>query len=130
MATVHLSIPAQPEHVRTVRLVASSAARRCGVDEEILDEVRLAVGEATARAVLRHRAARLGDPVKVDLSDDNDEFMVRVHERGVDDEESDGEMALALISALAPVSSLTDSTAGTVISMTWPIDPAGSIPSG
>ena len=55
MATVELRFTALPEHVRTARLVAVSLARRAGVDDETLDEVRLAVGEAATRAVGRHR---------------------------------------------------------------------------
>ena len=46
MATVELLFSALPEHVRTARLVAAAVARRAGVDEAVLDEVRLAVGEA------------------------------------------------------------------------------------
>jgi anti-sigma regulatory factor (Ser/Thr protein kinase) len=51
MATVELRFSALPEHVRTARLVAAAVARRAGVDEAVLDEVRLAVGEACTRAV-------------------------------------------------------------------------------
>lgn len=54
MPVASLRLPATPDQVRTARLVAAAAARRSGVPEEQLDEVRLAVGEATARAVLRH----------------------------------------------------------------------------
>ena len=43
--------PPCPAHVRTARLVAVAVARRAGVDEDVLDEVRLAVGEACSRAV-------------------------------------------------------------------------------
>ncbi len=39
MATVELRFSAQPEHVRTARLVAAAVARRAGVDEAVLDEV-------------------------------------------------------------------------------------------
>jgi len=48
MATVELRFSALPEHVRTARLVAAAVARRAGVDEAVLDELRLAVGEACA----------------------------------------------------------------------------------
>ena len=51
MATVELRFSALPAHVRTARLVAAAVARRSGVDEAVLDEVRLAVGEACSRAV-------------------------------------------------------------------------------
>ena len=55
MATVEVSFTALPAHVRTARLVATAVARRSGVAEALLDEVRLAVGEACSRAVEAHR---------------------------------------------------------------------------
>ncbi|MFD0854548.1 ATP-binding protein, partial [Actinomadura adrarensis] len=49
MATVELSFSALPVHVRTARLIVTAVARRSGVAEALLDEVRLAVGEACSR---------------------------------------------------------------------------------
>ena len=47
MPTVEVSFTALPAHVRTARLVATAVARRSGVDEALLDEVRLAeIGRA------------------------------------------------------------------------------------
>ena len=51
MSTVQLSFSPDPAYVRTVRLVAAAVARRAGVSDEVLDEVRLAIGEACTRAV-------------------------------------------------------------------------------
>ena len=53
MAHVELTLPALPAHVRTARLVGVAAARR-GLDDGLVDEVRLAVGEACSRAVGLH----------------------------------------------------------------------------
>jgi Histidine kinase-like ATPase domain len=47
-AAVTVTIARDPALVRTVRLVAASVARRAGRDEEFVEEVRLAAGEATA----------------------------------------------------------------------------------
>jgi hypothetical protein len=47
-AAVTVSIARDPALVRTVRLVAASVARRAGRDEEFVEEVRLAAGEACA----------------------------------------------------------------------------------
>lgn len=44
MSTVELSFSALPVHVRTARLIVTAVARRSGVAEPLLDEVRLAVG--------------------------------------------------------------------------------------
>jgi hypothetical protein len=45
---VVLEIAPDPALVRTVRLVAAAVARRSGLDEDLVEEVRLAVGEACA----------------------------------------------------------------------------------
>jgi anti-sigma regulatory factor (Ser/Thr protein kinase) len=78
VATVELRFSALPAHVRTARLVAAAVARRSGVDEAVLDEVRLAVGEACSRAVHLHRRYCPERPVTVTLVDDPEVFRVIV----------------------------------------------------
>ncbi|MFJ1800463.1 ATP-binding protein [Streptomyces sp. NPDC088180] len=78
MATVELRFSAQPEHVRTARLVAAAVARRAGVDEAVLDEVRLAVGEACSRAVGLHRSHGITEPVSVALTEEEKAFSIEV----------------------------------------------------
>jgi len=78
MATVELSFTALPAHVRTARLVATAVARRSGVDESLLDEVRLAVGEACSRAVEGHQLYCPGEPVRLALTDMAGRFEVEV----------------------------------------------------
>jgi anti-sigma regulatory factor (Ser/Thr protein kinase) len=78
MATVELSFTPLPAHVRTARLVATAVARRSGVDESLLDEVRLAVGEACSRAVEGHQLHCPAEPVRLALTDLADRFEVEV----------------------------------------------------
>jgi serine/threonine-protein kinase RsbW len=78
MATVELSFTPLPAHVRTARLVATAVARRSGVDESLLDEVRLAVGEACSRAVEGHQLYCPTEPVRLALTDLADRFEVEV----------------------------------------------------
>jgi anti-sigma regulatory factor (Ser/Thr protein kinase) len=80
MATVRLSFSPAPVHVRTARLVGVAVARRAGVAEELLDEVRLAIGEACTRAVALHRQYGLTDLVLVEMSDGGT-YVVRVIDR-------------------------------------------------
>ncbi len=51
MPQVELRIAARPALVRTARQVATTLARRVGLAGDVLDEVRLAVGEACSLAV-------------------------------------------------------------------------------
>jgi len=80
MATVRLSFTPAPAHVRTARLVGVAVARHAGVNDAVIDEVRLAIGEACSRAVALHRRYALADLVEVELSDE-DHFTVRVTDR-------------------------------------------------
>jgi hypothetical protein len=77
MGTVRLAFTPAPAHVRTARLVGVAVARRAGVADAIIDEVRLAIGEACSRAVAMHRRHALNDLIEVELTAD-DRFTVRV----------------------------------------------------
>ena len=78
MATVEVTFTPLPVHVRTARLAATAVARRSGVAESLLDEVRLAVGEACSRAVEAHLRHCPGQPIRVALTDDGEQFEVVV----------------------------------------------------
>ncbi|WKX71757.1 ATP-binding protein [Streptomyces sp. XD-27] len=149
MATVELRFSALPEHVRTARLVAAAVARRAGVDEAVLDEVRLAVGEACTRAVGLHRSSGVSAPVRVALIEEEKKFSIEVGDEaprstgagsataaghgattGGPDEaaaESDDEMGLAVISGLVDDVEVSTSAAGGVIRMSWPTTPAPAL---
>ncbi|MER7854730.1 MULTISPECIES: ATP-binding protein [Streptomyces] len=141
MATVELRFSAQPEHVRTARLVAAAVARRAGVDEAVLDEVRLAVGEACSRAVGLHRSHGITEPVSVVLTEEEKAFSIEVGDGvpgpgsdsatpgahgasgGPDEAESDGgedEMGLAVISGLVDDVEVRSGAGGGTIRMSWP----------
>ena len=80
MPTVRLSFSPAAVHVRTARLVGVAVARRAGVAEELLEEVRLAIGEACSRAVALHRSHGLQALVDVAMAD-GERFTVRVVDR-------------------------------------------------
>lgn len=142
MATVELRFSALPEHVRTARLVAAAVARRAGVDEAVLDEVRLAVGEACTRAVGLHQSNGVSAPVRVALIEDEKQFSIEVGDEaphaapgdraagsgsGAGDEpdaEGEDEMGLAVISGLVDDVEVTSGEGGGLIRMTWPTTPA------
>ncbi len=121
MPTATLSLPPTPEHVRTARLVTVAAARRAGVSEDVVDDVRLAVGEAVARAVLRHAAAGTDADVEVVVCDD-DGFLVEVRDRTAAELPDDDEgLALALVRAVAPEVDVAPRTpVGTSLRLRWP----------
>ena len=148
MPTVEVSFTALPAHVRTARLIALAVARRAGVDEQLLDEVRLAVGEACSRAVNVHQGASADAPIVMLLSDEQDRFSVQVTDKGplegaaetgdlsdldahalTDETGADANpipdllppgFGLAVISGLVEDVSVTSDTDGTSVRMTWP----------
>lgn len=122
MATATLTIPPQPEQVRTARLVTTAAARRCGLPEDRIDEIRLAVGEVIARSVLRQQSLGIPDPVTVDITDDDELFTVRVHDgTAVDVADADDGLAISVVSALAFEFDVRAAGSGTLIRLAWPL---------
>ncbi|MCZ4099074.1 ATP-binding protein [Streptomyces sp. SID13666] len=143
MPTVELLFSAQPEHVRTARLVAAAVARRAGVDEAVLDEVRLAVGEACSRAVGLHLSNGVDRPVRVLLTEEEKKFSIEVGDEapgspagsvpsarasGADDSDDEGEMGLAVISGLVDDVEVTVGEHGGIIRMSWPTASAVVLP--
>ncbi|GAA4236540.1 anti-sigma regulatory factor (Ser/Thr protein kinase) [Streptosporangium album] len=147
MATVELTFSALPAHVRTARLVATAIARRAGVAESLLDEVRLAVGEACSRAVEAHRLHCPGEPIRIELRDDLGRFEVTVTDSAPSDElEQERELSriddplgqlpdtlmsgfgIAVIVGLADDVQVYPSQKGMRIRMSWPAATNGLYP--
>ncbi|MFE1872829.1 ATP-binding protein [Streptomyces sp. NPDC059496] len=146
MATVELRFSAQPEHVRTARLVAAAVARRVGVDDAVLDEVRLAVGEACSRAVGLHRSNGLTAPVRVVLTEEDKTFSIEVGDEvpgpsgseadavsGItavleSEGETEDEMGLAVISGLVDDVEVSSGESGGTIRMSWPVSGVSELP--
>ncbi|MFI0503172.1 ATP-binding protein [Streptomyces albogriseolus] len=143
MATVELRFSALPEHVRTARLVAAAVARRAGVDEAVLDEVRLAVGEACTRAVGLHQHGGISAPVKVLLIEEEKQFSIEVGDEAphapvrarpagevlgdADAESEEDEMGLAVISGLVDDVEVSAGESGGSIRMRWPTTPPAAL---
>jgi serine/threonine-protein kinase RsbW len=145
MATVEVTFTPLPAHVRTARLVATAVARRSGVDESLLDEVRLAVGEACSRAVEAHRRHCPAEPVRIEMTDQDERFVVTVSDHAptppgrpaapaaaADGAGYDGGSAipagfgLAVISGLADDVRVLSTSSGVSVRMSWPSTAATS----
>ncbi|TDC60040.1 ATP-binding protein [Actinomadura sp. GC306] len=147
MSTVELSFSALPVHVRTARLIVTAVARRSGVAENLLDEVRLAVGEACSRAVEAHRLHCPDEPVRLELSGADRRFEVTVSDTVPGDDESGGlpkapdaeefeyglggegtaELGLAVIAGLADDVEIASTPKGVQIRMSWPAEAEATI---
>ena len=149
MPTVEVTFTPLPAHVRTARLVATAVARRSGVDETLLDEVRLAVGEACSRAVEAHRRHCPAEPVKIEMTDQGERFVVVVSDhaptsgtvsagvnghgagrdaapdalaliQGAEEAGIPAGFGLAVISGLADDVHVSSTSAGVSVRMSWP----------
>jgi anti-sigma regulatory factor (Ser/Thr protein kinase) len=144
MALVELTLPPLAAHVRTARLVVVAAARRAGLDDALVDELRLALGEACSRAVGLHSKHAPAEPVRVTITDDATGLTVTVTDRGPAAEPTSGDLASDLLDsaaddefddvvdpdvALAVLSGLVDdcsvdlSSTGTTVTLRWPLPP-------
>ena len=141
MAVVELLLSPLPAHVRTARLVVVAAARRAGLDDERVDELRLALGEACSRAVSLHAVHAPGVPVVVAVQDDPGRLTVTVTDRGpaagpvpddvaggmldgdLNADDVDPDVALAVVTGLVDDVLVEPGPDGTSVRMRWPLAP-------
>lgn len=133
---MELLISPLPVHVRTARLVGVAAARRAGLDDERVDELRLALGEACSRAVALHAVHAPDVPVKIVVRDDASGLTVEVTDVGPEsgpvsddvenlfgEDEVDPRVALAVLVGLVDEVTITPTPLGTTVSLRWPLPP-------
>jgi anti-sigma regulatory factor (Ser/Thr protein kinase) len=122
--------------------VVVAAARRAGLDDGLVDELRLALGEACSRAVGLHARHAPGVPVKVTVDDRPGSLVVTVVDAGPAagpapgdlteemledglDELVDPDVALAVLTGLLDSVEIQPTAEGTTITMHWPL-PVGA----
>jgi anti-sigma regulatory factor (Ser/Thr protein kinase) len=97
-ATLELELESDPSLLATARLFAASAARAAGCDDDVVEDVRLAVSEACARSM---RAGRDGDRIGIGATLDAGgvAFAIEGPSGRPDDDDIDG---LDLVATLFP----------------------------
>jgi hypothetical protein len=124
---ISVTIARDPALVRTVRLVAAAVARRATGDEDFVEEVRLAVGEACALLV-GPEADRSGTagPVEVQMVIDS-RLRVVVSASGViavrdaPTSDIDGVEPWALLRGLLEDFEISKDAGGTTLRLSWPL---------
>ena len=91
VATVHIEIPARSAYVGVVRLAIASLARAAEFAEDTVEDLKIAVSEACANAVLSMEEAGSSDPVSVSWLEEGDRIVIEVGDRGLAHEEPAGE---------------------------------------
>ena len=141
MAFVELLLSPLPAHVRTARLVTVTAARRAGLEDGLVDELRFAVGEAASRAVGLHQRYAPDVAVRITVQDGPTGLVVTVTDRGpaagptpddvaaeflegvdLDDEPPLApDVSLALITGLVDTTTVEAGATGTTVTLRWPL---------
>jgi anti-sigma regulatory factor (Ser/Thr protein kinase) len=134
VATVELLLSPLPVHVRTARLVGVAAARRAGLPDELVDELRLAIGEACSRAVALNAVHAADIPVRIVLRDDATGLTVEVTDAGPEsgpvsdgvedllgEDELDPRVALAVLAGLVDELEISTTASGTTVTLRWPL---------
>jgi anti-sigma regulatory factor (Ser/Thr protein kinase) len=108
--TVRLAFPPQPRLLGTIRLVVGIVARNAGIDEEGIEDLKVAVSETCAVAVGDLTRVGISSPIELDLIEDGERFGVEVRDRAPEDARSvagdgiedldDRQFSLALVGAL------------------------------
>ncbi|MGH2754442.1 MAG: ATP-binding protein [Actinomycetota bacterium] len=79
---VQLQIPPRPEYVGVIRLALGSLARSAGMDEESIDDLRIAISEACTNAVEAREQGPSDEPVTVTWDVDATTVVVEISGRG------------------------------------------------
>jgi serine/threonine-protein kinase RsbW len=62
---LELSVPPDPGSVAMARMFAASVARHFGCDEDVVEDVKVAMSEACTNAVKAHESAGVSEPIRI-----------------------------------------------------------------
>jgi len=118
---VEIEIPSRSVYVGVVRLALASLARSAGLGEESVDDLKIAIGEACANAVIVNEETAPDVPVRIRWSHEDSRVVVEVEGAGHPYEaaESDGDdfaarmrMSLALLKSLVDTCEVSEGPDG------------------
>jgi serine/threonine-protein kinase RsbW len=112
---VELEIPPRSAYVGVVRLALASLGRSAELDPEAVDDLKIAVSEACANAVLANEEVGGDHPVSVSWKEEEDKITIEVGDRGDiydragdDDSLSSGGISARVTMSVAMLTSIVD----------------------
>lgn len=132
MDTFSLEIDADPSLVPTARMFAATVARRYGVEEDAVLDVKIAVSEACTNAVQAHMEREVEGPITLRVTETGPDLVYEVADAGegighvpeeppevfrkaIEDAEHRQGMGLALIRSIFPQAEFEATDAGTTV---------------
>jgi serine/threonine-protein kinase RsbW len=105
-----LEIPGEAAYVSTARLFAGSMARHFGIDEDAVDDLKLAVSEACNGAIRVRETESANRPIRIDVTREGASLVFEVEDAidpgssrpGVNTEDMIRGLSIELIHALFP----------------------------
>jgi len=79
---LRLSIPPEPGYIAMARMFAGSVARHFGCDEDVVEDVKVAVSEACTNSVKAHRDRKNNEPIELVARLDEDGITFEVVDAG------------------------------------------------
>ena len=77
-----MEIPPRSQYVGVVRLALASLARSAALQEDTVDDLKIAVSEACTNAVLSNESAGVDQPVSISWAEESDRIIVEIADRG------------------------------------------------
>ena len=115
MTMIELEIPPRTAYVGVVRLALASLGRSLDLDNELVDDLKIAVSEACTNAVLSNEEAGGDHPVSVKWTQEARRVVVEVADRGTiydqradDDSLSSGGISARITMSVAMLSTLVE----------------------
>lgn len=87
--TVELQIPCDPQQVSAARIFVASAGRQFGVDEEAIDDLKVAVSEACNGAIDANERNDVEGPMTISVEAHDESVEVRIASAGGSDVHED-----------------------------------------
>jgi anti-sigma regulatory factor (Ser/Thr protein kinase) len=82
-AAFELSLPAEPQALRTLRLLAVDFARGVGADEECVQSIAVAINEAASNAVVHAYRNRSAGPIRLAVSTAPGKMVATLSDEGI-----------------------------------------------
>ncbi len=134
MPEVELAVPPDPQYVGLARLIVTAAARQSGMTNDRIEDLKIAVGEATASAIRARQRVADDQPVSLFFGPTGtNHFAVTIADAGLmsDDDTpdtigsrnwgGDGSLGVTLIRGLADIVDFSGET-GMSVHMRFEVD--------